>query len=159
MTFTNFNNEEKIRSLIYITNYELSLDEIIEKKQWQMLDILWKQYIKECDYSYIVRAVRTETYNVIYTFIWPDNMTLDALELLLSEFVYRTEQYKKIKCALHEELKNTLKPTEAQQSLVDEFMTYFEDWWTYEVEDFIKMYHTKCWLDNFVNEKFMLALT
>ena len=152
MPFTNLKKEEKVRSLIYVTNHELSSDKIIEKKQWEMLDVLWKYYIKECDYSYIVRVFRTDKYNVVYTFDWPSQMTLTNLDMLLSEFAYRTEQYKKIYDALHEEY-NKGRPSDAQTKLVYNFIEYFDAWWTYDVEEFIDMYHSKYWLDNFVRSK------
>lgn len=97
LTMTNLKKEEKIRSLVYVTNNELSSDEIIKKKQFEMLAVLWQYYIKECDYSYIVRTKKTDKYNIIYTFDWPDKMNLTNLDMLLGEFAYRTERYKRRK--------------------------------------------------------------
>lgn len=158
MLFTNLKEEEKIRSLIYVTNHDvgkLSSDKTIEKKQWEMLDVLWKYYIKECDYKFIVNKMKTDKYNIVYTFIWPDKMTLTELDLLLGEFVYRTEQYKKIMLSLNEcKGRQTL----AQQKFISNFIEYFDDWFTYDVEDFVSIYNNKYYLDNLVASKDMMRL-
>jgi hypothetical protein len=106
MSFNYLKEEEKVRSLIYTTNHEVAKffsDMIIEKKQWEMLNVLWKYYIKESDYSYIVRAFRTNKFNVVYTYVWPEKMSLINLDILLGELIHRTEQDKKIHIVLHEE--------------------------------------------------------
>jgi hypothetical protein len=138
MSFTHLKREEKIRSLIYVTNHEVGTsfsDKIIKKKQWEMLDVLWKYYIKECDYSYIAKAIRTDKYNLVYPFVWPDKMSLTSLDMLLSEFIYCTEQYKKIYDVLHEDYSKG-RPTDAQTKLVYNFTEYFPDWWIYDAEEF-----------------------
>lgn len=82
MSITNLKKEEKIRSLIYFTNHELSQDKTIENKQFEMLAVLWQYSIKECDYSYIVNIKKTSKYNIVYTFYWPDKMNLTELDII-----------------------------------------------------------------------------
>ncbi len=59
--------EEKLSALIYVYNEELAKDEIIKKKQLEMLRFMWESYIKGCPYECTV-VKRTEKYNVVYTF-------------------------------------------------------------------------------------------
>ena len=58
--------------------------------------MLWRYYIKECDYSFIVNIKNTDKFNIVYTYDWPDKMDLTNLDRLLCEFVYRTEIYMQI---------------------------------------------------------------
>ena len=107
VSFKTLTKEEKIRSLIYVTNNELSTCDIIQKKQWEMLEVLWSYYIKECDYSYSgIKILKTDKYNIVYTYDWPHEMNLTNLDILFNEFVHRTEQYKRIYNALKTELNN-----------------------------------------------------
>ena len=150
--FNILTKEEKIRSLIYVTNNELSTNDIIQKKQWEMLEVLWTFYIKDCDYSYSgVRVLKTDKYNIVYTYDWPAEMNLTNLDRLLSEFVYRTEQYKQIYNALKTEFIKS-KPTIHQEKFMYNFMSIFEDWFTHDVEDFVNMYDNKYFLDNIISE-------
>ena len=118
-----------------------------------MLELLLKYYIKECDYSYIVRVLDTDRYNIVYTFDWPDKMDLTNLDRLLCEFVYRTETYLQIHKALHDELNKTCRPTVSQQKFVYNFTRYYEDWFTYDVDYFLTMYKSKYLLDEFITSK------
>ena len=139
--------------MIYATNNELSEDKTIQKKQFQMLELLWKYYIKECDYSYIVKVLHTDKYNIVFTFDWPDKMDLTNLNRLLCEFVYRTETYLQIHKTLHDELNKTYRPTLSQQKFVNNFTKYYEDWFTYDADYFLTMYKSKYLLDEFIAMK------
>ena len=150
MSFTYLKKEEKIRSLMYVTTNELSTDKIIQNKQLELLEILYKYYIKECDYSFILNIKKTDRFNIVYTYDWPDKMDLTNLDRLLCEFVYRTEIYVQIYNALHNELNNTCRPTLSQQKFVSKFTEYYDDWFTYDVEYFINMYKSKFLLDQFI---------
>jgi len=150
--FNTLTKEEKIRSLIYVTNNELSTNNIIQKKQWEMLEVLWTFYIKDCDYSYSgVRVMKTDKYNIVHTYEWPAEMNLTNLDRLLSEFVSRTEQYKQIYNALETEF-NNCRPTIDQEKFMYNFMSMFEDWFTYEPDDFVSMYNNKYFLNNIVSK-------
>ena len=150
MSFTYLKKEEKIRSLMYATTNELSTDTAIQNKQLELLEILYKYYIRECDYSYILNIKKTDRFNIVYTYEWPDKMDLTNLDRLLCEFVYRTETYIQIFKALHYELSNTCRPTLSQQKFVSKFTEYYDDWFTYDVEYFINMYKSKFLLDQFI---------
>ena len=52
--------------------------------------------------------------------------------------------------ALHNELKNTCRPTLSQQKFVHNFTNYYNDWFTYDVEYFLGMYRSKFLLDEFI---------
>ena len=130
MSFTYLKKEEKIRSLIYVTTNELSKDKTIQNKQLELLEILYKYYIKECDYSFILNIKKTDRFNIVYTYEWPDKMNLTNLDRLLCEFVHRTETYVQIYRALHNELNSTCRPTVSQQKFVSNFTYYYEDWYT-----------------------------
>lgn len=151
MYLTKLKKEEKIRSLVYVTKNEISSNEIIEKKQFEILEIFWKYYIKECDYSYIARVLNHDG-NCIYTFDWPEKMDLTNLDRLLCEFVYRTESYLQIHKVLHNEI-NKCRPTLSQQKFVENFIKYYEDWWTYDSEYFLNVYNNSFQLDEFIKYK------
>ena len=153
MSFTYLKKEEKIRSLIYVTNNELSKDKIIQNKQLELLEILWKYYIHECDYSFILNIRKIDRFNIVYTYDWPDEMNLTNLDRLLSEFVYRTEIFLQINKALHDEMNKTCRPTVYQQKFVYNFTKYYEDWFTYDVDYFLTMYKSKYLLNEFITSK------
>jgi len=151
-SFNTLTKEEKIRSLIYVTNNELSINDIIQKKQWEMLEVLWSFYIKQCDYSYSgVRILKTDKHNIIYTFDWPSEMNLENLDILLNEFVYRTVQFKQIANTLNIEL-NKCRSTLEQEKFIYNFMSIFEDWFTYEPNDFVNLFHNEHLLYTIVSE-------
>ena len=77
-------------------------------------------------------------------------MTLTELDLLLGEFVYRTELFTQIHQTLHAELKENY--THAQYKLAKNFTTYFEDWWAHDVEYYKGLYHAKYSLDRMISE-------
>jgi len=78
-------------------------------------------------------------------------MNLTNLDRLLSEFVYRTKQYKQIYNAFKIELNKSI-PTIQQEKFIHNFMSIFEDWFTYEPHDFVNMYNNKYLLDNILSE-------
>ena len=158
MSFTYLRKKKKIRSLIYVTNNELSKDKTIQNKQLELLEILYKYYIRECDYSFILNIKKTERFNIVYTYEWPDKMDLTNLDRLLCEFAHRTKIYIQIYEALHNELKKTCRPTVSQEKFVYNFMKYYEDWFTYDVDYFLGMYRSKFLLDELIAFKNNLML-
>ena len=47
MPLTYLTQEEKLRSLIYISNHELSSDVNVQNKQYEILRVFWDNYIKK----------------------------------------------------------------------------------------------------------------
>jgi hypothetical protein len=140
MAFTNLSKEEKTRSLIYVTNHELSTDEIIQNKQLEMLQVLWKYYIQGCDYYPLLKVFKTDKYNTVYTFDWPKRMDLTDLDRLLSNFVYRNERYIEISTALLDELAKTPRPTIHQLTYANNFTKYSECWMVHDPNLHIKKF-------------------
>ena len=70
MPLTYLSQEEKLRSLIYVSNHELSSDVNVQNKQYEVLRVFWNNYIKECDYFPFARTFKHVKYGRVYTFDW-----------------------------------------------------------------------------------------
>ena len=70
MPLTYLTNNEKFRSLMYVSNNEISSDADVKKKQYEILGVFWRNYIKENDYYPYVRIIEDKKYGIVYTFDW-----------------------------------------------------------------------------------------
>ena len=70
MPLTYLSQEEKLRSLINVSNHELSSDVNVQNKQYEILKLFWNNYIRECDYFPFAKTFKHAKYGRVYTFNW-----------------------------------------------------------------------------------------
>ena len=151
MSLTYLSQEEKLRSLIYVSNHDLSSDINIQNKQYEILRIFWNNYIKECDYFPYVRILKYENYKV-YTFDWDTSLTIEECDRLIKEFSYRNEKYIMITKVLINELSKVNYPSLFQLKLVNGFTEIFENWMIKDPEEYVDMFNSKYYLNNLFSE-------
>ena len=148
MPLTYLTQEEKLRSLIYVSNYELSSDVNVQNKQYEVLKVFWNNYIKECDYFPLTRAFKHEKYGRVYTFDWDiKKLTIEECDKLLEEFTYRNEKYLEITEALIVELSKVHYPSLNQLMFVNNFTTYYNDWMIKDPEEYVDMFNNKFYMN------------
>ena len=148
MPLTYLSQEDKLRSLIYVSNYELSPNTIVQNKQFEVLKVFWNNYIKECDYFPYVRTFKHEKYGRVYTFDWDiKNLTVKECDSLLNEFNYRNEKYIEITTVLINELAKVHYPSLKELRFVNGFTKYHYDWMIKDPEEYVDMFNNKFYLD------------
>ena len=148
MPLTYLSQEDKLRSLIYVSNYELSPNIIVQNKQFEVLKVFWNNYIKECDYFPYVRIFKHEKYGRVYTFDWDiKKLSVEECHRLLKEFNYRNEKYIEITSALIDELAKVHYPSLKELRFVNKFTSYHDDWMIKNPEEYVDMFNNKFYLD------------
>ncbi len=142
MVYNYLTKEEKILSLVYVTNYEISPDDNIQKKQFEVLKFLWDNYIKECDYYPFVKVIN----NKIYTIDW--RYCCDTIK---EQINYRTEKYLEILKVLIKELSKIYNPEYSQLVFVEKFTTFFDHWMNMDPEEFIDAFNDPFFLNRFLD--------
>ena len=148
MPLTNLTQEEKFRSLMYVSNNELSSDTNVQNKQFEILRVFWNNYIKECDYFPYVRTFKHDKYGRVYTFDWDvKKLTIEECNRLLKEFNYRNEKYIEITSVLINELSKIHYPSLKELRFVNGFTKYHHDWMIKNPEEYIDMFNNKFYLE------------
>ena len=153
MSLTYLTQEEKLRSLIYVSNYELSSDINVQNKQYEVLRVFWNNYIKECDYFPFTRTFKHVKYGRVYTFNWDiKKLTIEECDKLLEEFTYRNEKYLEIMESLIAELSKVHYPSLKQLMFVNNFTTYFNEWMIKDPEEYVDMFNNKFYMNRLFEE-------
>ena len=153
MPLTYLSQEEKLRSLIYVSNHELSSDVNLQNKQYEILKVFWNNYVKECDYFPFARTFKHEKYGRVYTFNWDiKKLTIEECDKLLEEFTYRNEKYLEITEALIYELSKVHYPSLNQLMFVNNFTTYYDDWMIKDPEEYADMFNNKFYMNRVFEE-------
>lgn len=148
MPLTYLTQEEKLKSLIYVSNNELASDIRVQNKQFEVLRLFWNNYIKECDYFPYVRTFKHVKYGRVYTFDWNiQNLTVEECNRLLNEFNYRNEKYIEITNVLINELAKAHYPSLYELRFVNGFTKYHDDWMIKDLEEYVDMFNNKFYLD------------
>ena len=147
MPLTYLTQEDKLRSLIYVSNYELSPNVNVQNKQFEVLKVFWNNYIKECDYFPYVRTFKHEKYGRIYTFDWDiKKLDIDECNRLINEFNYRNEKYVEITQVLLNELSRIHYPSLVELRFVNDFTKIHNDWMIKDPEEYVDMFNNKYYL-------------
>ena len=153
MPLTYLTQEEKLRSLIYVSNHELSSDVNVQNKQYEILRVFWNNYIKECDYFPFTRTFKHEKYGRVYTFDWDiKKLTIEDCNRLLKEINYRNEKYLEITKALIFELSKVHYPSLNQLKFVNNFTTYYDDWMIKDPDEYSYMFNNKFYMNRLFEE-------
>ena len=153
MPLTYLSQEEKLRSLIYVSNHELSSDVNVQNKQYKILRAFWNNYVKECDYFPFARTFNHEKYGRVYTFDWDiKKLTIEECDKLLEEFTYRNEKYLEIMESLIAELSKVHYPSLNQLMFVNNFTTYYNDWMIKDPEEYVDMFNNKFYMNRLFEE-------
>ena len=147
MVFTYLNQKEKIRSLLYVANNELSSNIDIQNKQYEILKFFWNNYIKQCDYFPFARQIDTDE-GIVYTLVWHSagkKLTIERCEELKREVEARNKKYKNNLLAMTEELAK-VNPSWEQLKFIKGYINYLPNWMVHDPEDYVKMFHDKYYL-------------
>ena len=68
MPYTYLTADEKLRSLLYVSNNEFSSNTSIQNKQQEVIKIFLENYIQECDYHPYTQKIKHKKYGLVYTF-------------------------------------------------------------------------------------------
>ena len=153
MPLTYLSQEEKLRSLIYVSNNELASDINVQNRQYEILRVFWNNYVKECDYFPFTKTFKHEKYGRVYTFNWNiKKLTIEECDKLLEEFTYRNEKYLDIMEALIAELSKIHYPSLNQLMFVNNFTTYFNEWMIKDPEEYVDMFNNKLSMNRLFEE-------
>ena len=128
--------DDKIRSLINVFN-TLSTDKDIRKKQLEILEFFWDNYIHGCEY-FLAFDIYKRDKEFIYSLNWNYFKDLDKLK---EEIDRKITLFLKVRKALLDELSKIKNPSYEQRSFVNDFAKYKLDWFTEKVEYFVKIFN------------------
>ena len=93
INFTYFNDEEKLETLVYMSEHRLSDDEKLQNKQIEIIGIFLEYSIKECDYEGMT-CFEVEKKSGVYCFEWMnDHPSMQYYEEGLREIIEPTDKY------------------------------------------------------------------
>ena len=131
--------DDKIRSLINVFK-TLSTNKDIRKKQLEVLEFFWQNYVKGCDYfpfAWEELNVYRGDKGYIYSLNWDYYNNFDKLKEAIAR---RSKLFLDIRKALLNEMSKVKDPSDHQRMFVNHFAKYEIDWYTNDVEYFVSIF-------------------
>jgi len=141
------NDEEKLQSLVYMSEHMMFSGEELREKEIEIMEVFLENFIKESDYEKL--TIFTVKFNQgVYYIEWAsDHPDKSYYDNGIKNFIHHMEKYKAISKAITKKVSSLKYPNSFQLDLQVNFPKYVDYWWMHDVESTLFEVEHRTWMN------------
>ena len=143
--YTYLNDEEKLQSLVYMSEHMMVSGEELREKI-EIMGVFLENFIKESDYEKLTVLSVKFNQGVYYIEWTPDHPCIEYYDNGIKNFIEHMEKYKAISKAITNKVSSLRYPNSFQLDFRVNFPKYVDYWWTKDEESMLFELGYRTWM-------------